>query len=91
MQNVQPSLRSQLVRKIEARDELFLRQARDGNFKSYCLYMDYNFFARRAVLGKVADVLQRVHDSFRDGKPIKVAISFLLGLGNLTVSLPSMG
>ena len=78
MQNVQPSLRSQLVRKIEARDELFLRQARDGNFKSYCLYMDYNFFARRAVLkGRLRCFLTKGKGymiAFRDGKPIKVAI-----------------
>lgn len=75
MSNAPLLLKNQLVKKIEARDELFLRQARDGNFKSFCLYMDYNFFARRVVLGKVADVLQKVHDAFRDGNPIKVAIS----------------
>ena len=63
------------IRKIEARNELYAREAREGNFKSYCLYTDYSFFTRRPVLGKVADAFQRVHDAFVAGTPIHIAVS----------------
>lgn len=63
------------IRQIEARNELYAREARNGNFKSYCLYTDYSFFTRRPVLGKVADAFQRVHDAFVAGTPIHIAVS----------------
>lgn len=63
------------IKKIEVRNELNMRLAKEGNFKAYCLYWDYEFFTRRPILGKVATLLQKVHDAFMEGKPISVAIS----------------
>ena len=68
-------MKEDLIRKIEARNELYIRSSRNGDFKSFCLYWDHEFFSRRPILGKVADALQKVHDAYAEGKSIAVAIS----------------
>lgn len=67
--------KQELIDKLAAREELFRRRAIAGDFYSYCLYHDYPFFTKRKVLKQVIDTFQKVHDSYRDGIVIKVAIS----------------
>jgi len=64
-----------LISKAEAKVELLRRAAKRGNFWSYCLYMDFDFFSKRAILKKVADVLQKVYDAYKVEKSIYVGIS----------------
>lgn len=67
--------REVLIAKFKAQIELNARQARNGNFRAFCMYWDSAFFSRRPVLNQIIDVLQMVHDSYVDKKPINVAIS----------------
>lgn len=67
--------RELLKAKAEAKIELLRRAAKKGNFWSYCLYMDRDFFMKRNVLKGVADVLQHVYEAHKIGESIHVGIS----------------
>lgn len=59
-----------------ARMELMRRAALAGDFWSYCLYMDYKFFSKRAkILKDVAVLLQKVYDAYKADIVISIAVS----------------
>ena len=60
---------------LGAQKELWRREAKGGNFKSYCLYWDFPFFSQRKAMFKVMDVFQYVHDTYASGGQCRVAIS----------------
>ncbi len=45
------------------------------NFWEFCLFMDKDFFEKRAFLKEVADALMRVFIEYKAGRAIKIAIS----------------
>ena len=67
--------REQIVLAIEARNELNARQAKNGDFMSFCLYWDYNFFSKRTFIKIIVDAFQRIHDAYEKGIQRKLAIS----------------
>lgn len=66
--------RAQLIRAASAAIEMNKRRA-VSVFWAYCLYMDPPFFSRRPFLQKVADVFQRVYESYKNKQRLRVAIS----------------
>lgn len=70
-----------MARSKAPRDVLFYqlakyrREAQEGSFWAYCLFMDLPFFADRLFLKKVADAFQSVYDHFSRGESIRVAVS----------------
>lgn len=67
--------RDNLELAIKARKELWRRQAKKGDFMSYCLYWDAPFFSNRPVLKEVICAFQKVYDAYSQGKQIRIAIS----------------
>ena len=67
--------RHSLEMKVAARQELFRRNIKRGDFWSYCLYWDYKFYSKRPFLKDIANVLQKVYDAYKNEEVVRVAIS----------------
>jgi predicted phage terminase large subunit-like protein len=68
--------RQEAIDKLLAREELYVRRARNGDFKSFLLFLDYDFFTKRAsIIDKIVDVFQKVHDAYAEGKSLTIGIS----------------
>jgi len=67
--------RHSLEMKAAARIELRRRNIKRGDFWEYCLYHDFKFYSRRPFLKDIAEILQRVYDSYKNEEVIRVAIS----------------
>ena len=67
--------RENLEQAIKAKIQIWRRRAKEGNFKSFLFYWDVKFFSGRDALNEVIDTLQYVHDEFKKGHSVRVAIS----------------
>ena len=67
--------RDRIIAKLKAIEEYTFAKAKSGDFWSYCLYWNRDFFIKRKFLKEVVDVLQLVHDGYKTGTVVKVAIS----------------
>ena len=56
-------------------DEYIQQQLAYHNFWEYCLYMDKDFFTKRAFLEEVADALQLVYEEYLAGRARAITIS----------------
>ena len=62
--------RERIIAKLKAIEYTFAK-AKSGDFWSYCLYWNRDFFIKRKFLKEVVDVLQLVHDGYKNGKVIR--------------------
>ena len=67
--------RDRIIARLKAIEEYTFAKAKSGDFWSYCLYWNRDFFIKRKFLKEVVDVLQLVHDGYKTGRVVKVAIS----------------
>lgn len=67
--------REKYIAKLKAIDDYTFAKAKAGNFWSYCLYWNRDFFIKRKFLKEVVDTLQLVHDGYKNHRVVKVAIS----------------
>lgn len=80
--------RENIEQAIKAKIEIWRRRANGGDFKSFLLYWDVKFFSGRDALDEVIETLQYVHDEFKKGNSVRVAISMPPRAGkSYTVSL----
>ena len=67
--------KDKLIEQIRAIEEYNIAKAKAGNFWSFCLYWDKEFFIKRKFLKQIADALQLVYDGYKEGRVVKIAIS----------------
>ena len=67
--------KDKLIEQIRAIEEYNIAKAKAGNFWSFCLYWDQDFFIKRKFLKQIADALQLVYDGYKEGRVVKVAMS----------------
>ena len=67
--------RERIIARLKAIEEYTFAKAKAGDFWSFCLYWNRDFFIKRKFLKEVVDVLQLVHDGYKTGSVVKVAIS----------------
>lgn len=67
--------REKIESAIKTKKEICRRSAKNGSFKSFCLYWDPVFFSKRKKLDDVINAFQFVYDSYKNGKQVRIAIS----------------